>query len=90
MNSSNYIARMTDALEKDMRSREDSLDELKECTSQLKTLNQRLLLIGTGLLLVGGSSLGIGVVQNQNIEDLPKEIPKEQVIQIVPPKVPRK
>lgn len=88
MNDLNPIGRMAAALERDIESRKDLLEELKDGTEQLRTLNQRLGYIMGGLILFGGSSLGIGVAQNQNIQDLPKEIPQVQIQKVVPKKAP--
>jgi hypothetical protein len=79
MNELNPINRMMEVLREDMRSREESLDELKECTKQLQTLNQRLGVLMGGLIVFGSSQLGIGIVQNNSIEKLPDEIPQVQL-----------
>jgi hypothetical protein len=90
MNDLNPIGRMAAALERDIESRKDLFEELKEGTEQLRNLNQRLSYLMIGLTVFGGSTLSIGVAQNQNIQDLPKEIPQVQIQKVVPKKAPTK
>jgi hypothetical protein len=86
----NPFDRLADMIERDINTRKESLDELKECGEQLRTLNQRIGVMLGGLVVFGGSQLGIGIAQNQNIQDLPKEIPQVRPQQFVPRKVPQK
>lgn len=84
MNEPNPINRMMETLREDMRSREESYQELKECNEHLKTLNNRLGILMAGLVVFGSSQLGIGIVQNNSIEKLPDEIPQVQLKPAIP------
>jgi hypothetical protein len=80
----NPFERLADMIEKDIDTRKESLDELKECREQLRTLNQRIAYALGGLVVFGGSQLGIGIVQNQSIENLPSELPQARPQQTTP------